>query len=86
MNKGLREFEVETLRAQRRRLSDDTTFESCGDGAPRCWDRPVKDELLPVVLGAAAAGGPVGKGFEAVAVFPGEMKELAGVEIGGFLT
>ena len=48
--------------------------------------RGCKEELLAVVLGAAARGGPVGKGFEAVAVFPGEMKELASVEIGGFLT
>jgi hypothetical protein len=38
------------------------------------------------VLGAAAGGGPFGEGFEAVTVFPGEMKELAGVELGGFLT
>jgi hypothetical protein len=37
-------------------------------------------------LGAAAGGGPVGEGFKIFAIFPGEMQELAGVEVGGFFT
>lgn len=35
-------------------------------------------------LGAAAGGGPGGEGFQVAAVFPGEMKKFAGVELGGF--
>jgi len=38
------------------------------------------------MLDAAAGGGPVGKGFEPIAVFPGQTEEGGGVEIGGFFT
>jgi hypothetical protein len=35
-------------------------------------------------LSAAAGGGPGGEGFQLAAVFPGEMKEFAGVEVASF--
>lgn len=38
------------------------------------------------VLGAAAEGGPVGERFQVMAIFPGEVEEFVGVEIGGFFT
>ena len=36
-------------------------------------------------LRTAAQGCPVGEGFEAVTVFPGELAELRGVEVGRFV-
>src|ERR1700757_1049634 len=38
------------------------------------------------VLGSAAFGGPVGKRIQVVAIFPGELEEFFGVEIGGFFS
>jgi len=35
-------------------------------------------------LGAAAGGGPGGEGFQVAAIFPGEVEEFVGVEVGGF--
>ena len=35
--------------------------------------------------GAAALGGPIGEGFQIVAIFPGELEEFPGVEVGGVL-
>jgi hypothetical protein len=37
-----------------------------------------------MTLGMAAFGGPVGKGFEAMAVLPRELQEFLGIEIGRF--
>ena len=45
------------------------------------------DPALPIlvgVLGAAAEGGPVGEGFQVVAILPGKVEEFVGVEVGGF--
>lgn len=36
------------------------------------------------MLGAAADGGPIGEGYQVAAIFPGEMEEFHGVQIGGF--
>jgi hypothetical protein len=46
--------------------------------------RPITETLRPQTLGVATFGCPVGKRRQAVAIFPGELKELRGVQIGGF--
>lgn len=38
-----------------------------------------------VALDGTAGGSPVGEGLQAIAVFPGELQEFLGVEVGGFL-
>lgn len=35
--------------------------------------------------GAAAVGGPVGEGFQVVAIFPGQLEEFLRIKIGGLL-
>jgi len=38
------------------------------------------------MLSAAALGGPIGEGFQVVAILPGEVEDFFGVEVSGVLT
>ena len=47
--------------------------------------KPEELELGAGADGTTALGGPVGETREVVAIFPGELEEFLGVEMGGFL-